>query len=200
MRGDLLLWTLSLLALLHLGAHARARACSCADLTPEQAAAQADAIFEGRVQRVERQGGERVAQLRVTRAWKGVTTEEVTVRTADSSAACGVSFEPDTYWLVYAEERAGGLRTGLCTRTRPADDAEADLAALGAGVTPVDPLGDAPIDEEGEAEDAAGEEAEPPRAAPPASRSGCASCSAGAPDAPWSLALLLLWAVRRRQR
>ena len=187
MRALLFLMTLSLLALLHLGLTTRAHACSCATLSPAEAAGRAVAVLEGRVSNVERQGDTLTVRLRVTRAWKGVTTEEVTVRTPVAQAQCGVPFEPNTYWLVYAEDQEGSLRTSRCERTRRADDAQADFAALGAGVTPVDPLGDAPITEE-----------DPPTS-PPA-RGGCASCSTADSDAFWTLALLLVWAGRTSGR
>ncbi len=188
MRGPLpFLATLTLLSLGHLGAATRAAACSCAQRSPEEAARQAAAVFEGRVVAIDRVADTLVARLRVTRAWKGVRAEEVTVRTPTEPSLCGVALRPESYWLIYAEGDEGTLRTDLCQRTRPADDAAEDFAWLGAGVTPVDPLGDAPVDEEHEPN------------APPA-RGGCASCNTtgGGPLA--SGAWLLLWGLRHRRR
>jgi hypothetical protein len=133
------------LALAVVLAPASALACKCIMPTPEQAKEQASAVFEGRVTSVERvpsatEGG--IGKLRVTlsvvRTWKGLSAQEqAIVTTADSSAACGVELEKDQSYLVYAVDNDRTLEVGACGRTRPMSEASEDLAAFGAGVTPV---------------------------------------------------------------
>lgn len=206
---------LLVIALLTLAPTAVALACSCMRSTPAEALERSTAVFEGRVLEVtpfeERrdvtlEGGcldeacreslsettESVevtgfaVRLSVTRRWKGVDTEEVVVRTARDSAACGFAFEVGQDYVVYAsaEDEAGTLATGLCDRTARVADASEDLVALGTGEVPVD------VDEE-----PTSTTDEPP------ARGGCASCAAsGAPTLtalfPAAFALVML---RRRR-
>lgn len=116
-----------------------AEACSCAPPSDPRAELEhADAVFSGRVVEVdpgEQQRGFRRLAVRfaLDAVWKGVPeNDEVTVRTAEHSAACGYSFEPGEEYLVYAyESDSGELTTGLCTRNTPLSRAADDLAALG---------------------------------------------------------------------
>jgi len=164
---------------------APAAACSCVELSAQDAFDQHAAVFEGRVVEVHRPddpGGALRVVLDVVQHWKGVTTERVELSTPAASSLCGVSFEPETSWLVYAEAADGALSTDICHRTRPMADASEDLATLGAGVVPVE------ITEE--------DEVEPPADDDPPARGGCASCSS-APGRPafgglFALALGLL--------
>ncbi len=155
-------------------AAAEAGACSCMQIAAREAVDRADAVFEGRVVEVREDGMERVITLAVVQYWKGVDTERVELRTASSSAACGVEFVADTSWLVYAQRREGALRTGLCDRTQRIEDAETDLEVLQAGVVPVDIGPD--------------DEVEPPAPRAEPARGGCASCAIGA-SSPSSLGL-----------
>lgn len=165
-----------------------ARACSCLQIDVPTAFGQADAVFEGRVLEIERSGGALRATLAVVQHWKGIESERVVVETAGDSAACGVAFEAQTSWLVYAEREGDRLRASLCSRTARIEGAQEDVAELGAGVVPVDIGPSDGVEEE--------EPDEPP------ARGGCASCSAssgkldrGAVAA--SIALGLLLATRR---
>jgi hypothetical protein len=116
-----------------------AEACSCTPPgSPRAELEHADAVFTGRVVAVEAEdeesGFRRLAvRFALDAAWKGVPAgDEVTVKTAEQSAACGYSFEPEEEYLVYAyASDAGGLTTGLCTRNAPLSQADEDLAALG---------------------------------------------------------------------
>ncbi|MBZ0119375.1 MAG: hypothetical protein K8H88_20470, partial [Sandaracinaceae bacterium] len=120
-------------------APAPAAACTCADRTVEQTFAAADAVFEGRVISVEASASGLRATLAVVQTWKGADHERVVVLTPAGEALCGVSFAPQTSWLVYANELPGGeLETGICLRTRPIEEAANDVAVFGAGVVPVD--------------------------------------------------------------
>jgi MYXO-CTERM domain-containing protein len=208
---------LLVVALLAFAPSAIALACSCMRSTPAEALERSTAVFEGRVLEVtpfeERrdltlEGGclddacreslsettESVevsgfsVRFSVTRGWKGVSTEEVVVRTARDSAACGFAFEVGQDYVVYAsaEDEAGSLSTGLCDRTARVVDANEDLEALGTGEVPVDVDGEpaATTDE------------------PPA-RGGCASCAASGASAPAGAVLPVAFALtllRRRRR
>jgi hypothetical protein len=157
-------------------------ACMCVEVPPANALAEHDAVFEGRVISVERRDGQLIAELEVVQHWKGMERERASVRTAESSAACGVSFEVDTSWLIYADREGDVLSTGICSRTRRIEDAEEDIAALGAAVVPIEIGPDDEVEEPDE---------------PPA-RGGCGSCSASSRRTPSWLVLFALLAVRRR--
>ncbi len=189
-------------------------ACRCVRSTPADALARAAAVFEGRVLEVTPVRNDAPVELAapcvsgdcderpseptpeavttsvdvrfsVTRQWKGVTTEEIRVRTARDSAACGFPFEVGEDYLVYASaEQGGALSTGLCDRTARVADASEDLTALGGP-------GDVPVDVRGE---------EPATSDEPPARGGCASCAASGEGAPLGLLVLAPLALRRRRR
>jgi hypothetical protein len=179
--------SLATLSALVLGAPSRSLACKCAEPPPPtEALAQSTAVFEGQVTQLNATADELEVTLRVTRAWKGADKEKETirVRTRKDSAACGVPFEAGQSWLVYANQTtehdsAITLSVLRCGRSRLAEEASEDFAALGLGVVTVSPR-----------DPAATPPAEPakPLAAPaqpgqsetiePAA-GGCASCSLG---------------------
>jgi hypothetical protein len=170
-------------------------ACSCMRQEREQAFEEAVSVFEGRVTAIDAPAdGPVVVTFDVVRTWKGAESETFTLRTQTNSAACGYAFQSGTSYIVYTYQGDGdGEWTGLCSRTSPADDpnAAADIDAMGAGVTPVSPVGE--------------EEPPPePAEAPPLEQradGGCASCSvAGGEDSLTPIvcgALLLGFAFRR---
>jgi len=202
-------------SLLTLAPTAVALACSCMRSTPGEALDRSTSVFEGRVLEVtpfeERrdvtlEGGclddacreslsettESVqvsgfsVRFSVTRRWKGVSSEEVVVRTARDSAACGFAFEVGQDYVVYAsaEDEAGTLSTGLCDRTALVADANEDLEVLGTGEVPVD-VGDEPTATTDE---------------PPA-RGGCASCATSGASAPLeAIPVAFALAMLRRRR
>ncbi len=149
-------------------------ACSCMAQEREAAFDAAASVFEGRVTAMDHpQGGPVVVTLAVVRTWKGADTETFTLRTQAQSAACGYGFETGRSYLVYTYQSDDDSEwTGLCSRTSPvdSDQAAADIDAMGAGVTPVNPSG--------------GTEEPPPAPAevPPLEQrsGGCASCAASA--------------------
>jgi hypothetical protein len=155
----------------------RVRACSCATQEREAAFEAAVSVFEGRVTGIDHpQGSPVVVTLDVVRTWKGADGETFTLRTQEQSAACGYAFETGRSYLVYTYQSDDDSEwTGLCSRTSPVDSeqAAADIDAMGAGVTPVDPTG--------------GQEEPPPEPAevPPVEQrsGGCASCSAAGGEA-----------------
>lgn len=167
-----------------------ASACSCVEVSAADSFAAHAAVFEGRVIEVRRPAdpsGALVAVMEVVQHWKGITTERVEVSTPAASSMCGIAFEPETSWLVYADAAGDGFTTGLCDRTRRIEDAAEDVAAHGAGVVPVE------VTEEDEVE-AAEEPDEPP------ARGGCGSCAGAPGGSSGALALLALAAfvVTRR--
>jgi hypothetical protein len=123
-----------LLALLPAGS---ALACSCLPSPPPQEAlAQSRAVFRGIPIAQTRPDAEANAievGFVVSEIWKGPRDPLQGVITTDSSAACGIDFQPRTEYLVYVGE--SGMST-LCSRTAPAADATADIAALGSGQPP----------------------------------------------------------------
>lgn len=171
-----------------------AKACTCAPLTPAEAAAEARSIFEGRVLSVEREDGELRVLFKVVQAWRGVRATRAVVLTQNNSARCGYGFAVGETYLVYTEppSRDGEPETtGLCSRTRRIAEAEEDLAHLGAGVTPAEPDDETTL-------------APPVQAPPPlgARSGGCASCAVTprAQGRAWWLGGLaaLAWLRRRR--
>jgi hypothetical protein len=120
-----------------------ARACSCAyPREPLEELALSTAVFSARVTNVELvDDGQRWFLKRVTMAladcWKGALSSSVIVWTAESDAACGIDFQVDSDWLVYAFGSPDALDAGLCSRTQPLDFAAYDLAQLGMPVCTV---------------------------------------------------------------
>lgn len=108
-----------------------AQACSCMVPPPAQEALEdADAVFVGKVLGGEARDRTLEVRLAVERRWKGAESEEITVRTATSGAACGFSFAEGERYLVYGYEHEGVLRVSLCSRTQPLDRAGEDIEAL----------------------------------------------------------------------
>lgn len=168
----------------------RAEACSCVATTAEEAFEGHDAVFEGRVLEVRRSddpAGATVAVLEVVQHWKGIESERVEVSTPAQGSMCGVAFEVDTSWMIYAARAGDALTTGLCSRTRPMAEADEDRAFLGAGVVPVE------VTEE--------DEVEPPAEDEPPARGGCGSCAAAPSRSVAGPGLLFaalgLWITRR---
>jgi MYXO-CTERM domain-containing protein len=175
--------------------NASAHACKCRPLSVDEAKADASAIFEGRVTKLADEApaegqppAGKLVTLALVRTWKGLENEEtITVRTSESSASCGYAFELDKSYLVYAQGAPDALAVTSCGRTRPMAESNEDLAALGAGITPVkvEPVADA------------GAPATPPKT----KTGGCASSQGQARASMGWLGLpMLVLAARRRRR
>ena len=96
------------------------------------AAVQADAVFAGTVRSVAEEGGARRAVFAVDRVWRGAPGQEVTIVTANSSAACGVDFREGAAYVVFADADAGGqLQAGACGHTAELGGAGPVVRALG---------------------------------------------------------------------
>jgi len=182
-----------------LAAPSTSHACKCAPPAEvAEALAQSSAVFEGQVTQVNTTETELEVSLKVTRAWKGVTTETVRVRTRKDSAACGVEFAVDQVWLVYAnqttEDAAIALQVLRCGRSRLAGEAGDDFSVLGLGVVPVSPREPAPPTPP-DAGATKPPDANQPKPIEPAAN-GCASCAVGQPrNANPTFALLALAAL-----
>ena len=113
-----------------------ARACSCMKLTPSEGLSSSYAVFTGEVTKIEpntatKFGGVEIT-LQVKKVWKGDIGEQVEVRTAGSSAACGYNFVKGETYLVYADrDQADPMRVSLCSRTALVASAQEDLDFLG---------------------------------------------------------------------
>jgi hypothetical protein len=167
---------------------APAQACSCLRQSVQDALRSSSAVFEGHVLESTVDGGVVRVRLEVSRQWKGVHTETLSVTTAGNSAACGVAFAEGETYLVYANKNADDTTVSLCSRTTPIAQAEEDLVTLGIGSVTVEPK---PLPEK-----------EKPAQLPPGS-GGCAGCAIGGTDsnvgALWVL-LALVWVRGGRSR
>jgi hypothetical protein len=108
-------------------------ACQCAPQPPPKvSAAQAVAVFVGRVLTIEDSEYGYVVTFRVVESWKGVETREIDVLTGFGRGDCGFKFELKKSYLVYAygQDR---LMTGVCSRTQKLKRAKGDLKELGKG-------------------------------------------------------------------
>ncbi len=138
--------TLLLAWLWLLGAPPDAAACSCMTPGPPcEAFWQADAVFVGRVLATAEEGfkpwkpgdpspiglGVRVT-LAISERFLGDVGEQpsIEITTGRGGGDCGYRFEVGRDYVVYAHRTDGRARlsTGICTRTRPVDQATEDLA------------------------------------------------------------------------
>jgi MYXO-CTERM domain-containing protein len=179
-----------------------AEACSCLPAKPPaDARNDADAVFEGKlVGQSEADADHTRFEFSVSRVWKGDVAASTYVVSHKQSATCGRTYRAETTYVVYARTaKDGGLTDGLCSRSRPVEDAAEDLRVLGEGRAPGAAASggeEAPAVEPATVESpGATPTAEPPPAAPPR---GCSMTAAPPPG----LALLLLagsLAARRRR-
>ena len=123
----------------------QAYACSCMmPAPPLEAMANSDAVFAGKVVRIDTQEGAITSSadpikitFEVSRVWKGEQNSAIALATARDSASCGYPFMVGEEYLVYANSSETGLTTGLCSRTMPLSTAGEDLDALGEGIVPL---------------------------------------------------------------
>lgn len=124
-----------------------ARACTCELPQPgktlrqrvAEARGKSTAVFSGEVIAVieKPQTFYVEVKFKVRRAWKQVSTDEITVRTGRGSGDCGFHFEVGESYLVYAYgPDENNLETNICQRTEKLTDAGEDLKLLGNGNPP----------------------------------------------------------------
>jgi hypothetical protein len=174
-------------------------ACSCImPGTPREEYEASAMVFEGRF--VDNMGDEEQGNLpfnfEVARVWKGPLAPMLTVYTGQGGGDCGYAFEPGRTYLVYASywEHEGVFTTSICSRTRPIEEAAADIAAHGAPRQPPEVVAPAP---------AAAEPRAPTTAAttPAAESQGrVGSVLTALAGAGVGAALHAVWASRRRSR
>ena len=75
-------------------------------------------------------------RFKVLQTWKGITTETVSVFTANRCCICGYKFEVGERYLIYAYSSDKNLGTNFCTRTKTLSEANADLKVLGKNKVP----------------------------------------------------------------
>lgn len=108
-----------------------AYACSCMrPSAPNQALAEATAVFSGQVTNIEQVRLKLNVTFRVDEWWKGEPVQNIVVQTAATTAACGYPFEVGQTYLVYASHRQGRLQTNYCSRTALLSQAADDLSIL----------------------------------------------------------------------
>lgn len=114
------------------------QACSCMIPDLERQIETSGAIFTGSVSAADRLNAGPLSQpdsVRVVftldRVYKGDLPGTAVVYTAVNAAACGVNFLVGERYLVFAYEREGTLRTGLCNLTQPVEQAPDLLLQLG---------------------------------------------------------------------
>lgn len=87
-------------------------ACECSPISPARAARQADAVFRGTataVQEVDRGEGARTdIRFSVDAVYKGMVYEQQVVATPPDAAACGLTPELGTTWVIYAIQGVEG--------------------------------------------------------------------------------------------
>lgn len=122
---------------------AEALACSCMPPgPPKEELKEADAVFVGKVVRLETEGDEFTGQLKATirasKVWKGPVRRYVVVRTARQGSMCGYGFQTSQKYVVYTyKSEDGRLTTNICSRTKPLAQAAEDLEDLGPAYPPI---------------------------------------------------------------
>lgn len=141
---------------------APAVACKCVSPSPDIKTARdlaqwtanrSDAIFEGRVERVELKWalmeakvGDLIAadveedppvmkvSFDVSRSYRGAQQKNIRVRTGLGGGDCGFHFEVGKQYLVYAfADESGQLSTGICSGTALLEESQANLSHLRGG-------------------------------------------------------------------
>ncbi|WP_286185124.1 hypothetical protein [Bacillus sp. SD075] len=121
-------------------------ACSCVlPGKPEEELEESTTVFSGKVMEIMDKNKNNLFQssadpisvlLEVEETWKGMDKSEVVVHTERSSASCGYEFSVNKDYIVYANEKDGGLHVSLCSRTALLSEADEDLQALDEGKAP----------------------------------------------------------------
>ncbi len=123
-----------------------AYACSCMQpLSPNEEMSNYDVVFSGKVIDVKdvnldspsRSSADPILiTIEVYNVWKGDKNEEITVKTALTSASCGFPFVENEEYIVYAttaDDNGKILEVNSCSRTGLLADAVEELDKLGTG-------------------------------------------------------------------
>jgi hypothetical protein len=134
-----------------------AYACSCIFQPLEKEIRTSDAVFSGEVVNIDESDlspgvGPRLGKVTfdVNESWKGMLGESVAVYGQGPEESCGIEFENDESYLVYAYRSNGDtsepLETNFCDATKLLDEAGGDLQILGPPTTGLpDTGGPAPL-------------------------------------------------------
>jgi hypothetical protein len=119
-----------------------AQACSCgsAGAQPCEAAWRSDAVFTGTVRSIEQADyldgspyRSSVVTMEVDRGFIKSSPGTILLATGSGGGDCGYPFVVGRRYLVYASKtESGRLSTGICSRTRPLEEAADDVAYLAA--------------------------------------------------------------------
>lgn len=96
-------------------------ACSCAGLSRPELGELAEVVFAGQVLSVDQGDQLDVAEVGTDVVHKGKAHATQSVSTASQSPACGVDFQEDQRYTVFATRDGGTLHTNLCSGTRRGD-------------------------------------------------------------------------------
>jgi hypothetical protein len=122
-----------------------ARACSCGGSGPPcEAAWRSDAVFAGTVRAVEEvdrlDGSEyrsRLVTIEVEHGFINAAPGRIQLTTGMGGGDCGYRFVTGRRYLVYAwKTPSGRLSAGICSRTRPLEEAAEDLKYLATAAQP----------------------------------------------------------------
>lgn len=120
---------LMIFSLVFLAAPAAGYACTCAPMpTVQEQYRDAGAVFAGKVINIKTDGKLSTVSFQVTSAWKGVTTNQITIKTPSELTACGYPFQIGKSYLVYT---TANLTSNICMRTNELSKAQEDLSILG---------------------------------------------------------------------
>jgi Carboxypeptidase regulatory-like domain len=118
-----------------------ARACSCGSrgVPPCEAAWKSDAVFAGTVRSIEEvdhlDGSDyrsRLVTIEVERGFINAAPGTIQLTTGMGGGDCGYRFVTGRRYVVYAwKTPTGRLSTGICSRTRPLEEAAEDVQYLG---------------------------------------------------------------------
>jgi hypothetical protein len=106
--------------------------CSCVETTLKEMLESSDAVFVGKVIRLEDFGFDTIrVVLQPLRVVKGLSPKEIELVELSHCCFCGVGFDIGETYLVFASLYEGNLVTSTCNRSGKLRDVTEDLKALG---------------------------------------------------------------------
>ncbi|MFA6106919.1 MAG: hypothetical protein WC745_04600 [Patescibacteria group bacterium] len=123
-------------------------ACECAPASIDSALSNSDAVFAGKVSKIEYLDNPEqispeprtVVTFDVSQWWKGSDEKQAVLHTVHNTFTCnGYWFKDNEEYLVYASRQSDGtFGTSFCQRTNTLSQAAEDLAKLGKGAPPAE--------------------------------------------------------------
>lgn len=112
-----------------------ALACSCKEPGPvADELKRSDAVFDGKVLKIETVDGTQVVIFEVQAAWKGAEAKQYALSVSPNKFQCDYTFKKGKRYLVYANKRdpkESEVSVSICSRTKPFEKAQTDLKDLG---------------------------------------------------------------------